>query len=127
MSHQDDPPDKKLHSLSDHQYGKDFAHTHDEDGADHDHDHDDFGAEGSLESNAIWMQDNVSLVSVGIDIGSSGTQTVFSRLRMRRRGEDLSSRYFVDSRETLYQSPVSLTPYQSETRIDERALGAIIR
>ena len=126
MSNQDDPPNKKLHSLSDHQYGKDFAHTHDADGADHDHDHDDFGAEGSLESNAIWMQDNVSLVSVGIDIGSSGTQTVFSRLRMRRRGEDLSSRYFVDSRETLYQSPVSLTPYQSETRIDERALGAII-
>ena len=126
MSDQDGLPKKKLHSLADHQYGEDFAHTHDEDGADHDHDHDDVGSEGSIENNAIWMQDNVSLVSVGIDIGSSGTQTVFSRLRMRRRGEDLSSRYYVESRETIYQSPVSLTPYQSDTRIDERALGEII-
>ena len=121
-----DPKGKKAHSLADHQYGEDFAHTHDEEGADHDHDHDNFGPEDSIENNAIWMQDNVSLVSVGIDIGSSGTQIVFSRLGLRRRGEDLSSRYYVESRDTIYQSPVSLTPYQSETRIDERALGTII-
>ena len=30
---------------------------------------------------------------------------------MRRLGEDLTSRYFVVDRETLYQSPVALTPY----------------
>lgn len=126
MSDQDNPDGKKPHSLADHQYGADFAHTHDEDGSDHDHDHDDYGPEGSIENNAIWMQDNVSLTSVGIDIGSSGTQIVFSRLALRRRGEDLSSRYYVESREAIYQSPVALTPYQSETRIDERALGEII-
>ena len=126
MSDQDNRDGKKPHSLSDHQYGVDFAHTHDEDGSDHDHDHDDYGPEGAIENNAIWMQDHVSLTSVGIDIGSSGTQIVFSRLGLRRRGEDLSSRYFVESRETVYQSPVALTPYQSETRIDERALGDII-
>ena len=45
---------------------------------------------------------------------------------MRRLGEDLQSRYFVVNRETLYQSPVALTPYLDESRIDERALGAII-
>jgi ethanolamine utilization protein EutA len=45
---------------------------------------------------------------------------------MRRMGEELSSRYFVVKRETLYQSPVALTPYASETRIDEQAIGRII-
>ena len=74
----------------------------------------------------MWQQDHVSLVSVGIDIGSSGTQVIFSRIKLRRMGEDLSSRYFVVARETLFQSPVALTPYQSETRIDEAGLGAII-
>src|SRR6476646_10403955 len=45
---------------------------------------------------------------------------------MQRMSEDLSSRYFVVRRETLHQSPVVLTPYQSEERIDERAVGDII-
>ena len=66
------------------------------------------------------------LSSVGIDIGSAGTQVIFSRLHMRRMGEDLSSRYFVVKRETLYESPVALTPYADEVRIDEQALGGII-
>ena len=66
------------------------------------------------------------LLSVGIDIGSAGTQVIFSRLHLRRLAEDLTSRYFVVDRETLYQSPVALTPYLSEERIDEQAIGAII-
>jgi ethanolamine utilization protein EutA len=124
-------PEKKRppHSLADHQYGEDYGHVHEDgEGADHDHDHDhDYeGPGGALEDNPIWVQDNVSLQSVGIDIGSAGTQVIFSRLKLRRMGEDLSSRYFVVSRETVYQSPVALTPYQSEERIDDAALGKII-
>src|SRR5262249_33845831 len=69
---------------------------------------------------------HVTLHSVGIDIGSAGTQVIFSRLNLRRMGEDLSSRYFVVSRETLFQSPVALTPDQSEEHIDDVAPGAII-
>lgn len=115
------------HQIADHQYGLDYDHVHEDgDGADHDHDHDDFSSLGPLEDNPIWQQDHVSLVSVGIDIGSSGTQVIFSRIKLRRMGEDLSSRYFVVARETLFQSPVALTPYQDNTRIDEAALGAII-
>ena len=111
-------PVRRRHSLEDHLHGEDYAHRHDGDeAADHDHDH--FDADGRLEDNPLWIQDHVSLASVGIDIGSSGTQVVFSRVNLRRMSEDLSSRYFVVSRETLYQSPVSLTPYQSEERIDE--------
>jgi ethanolamine utilization protein EutA len=122
------PEDKKKpHSLADHLYGEDYEHTHDEDSDhDHDHDHDHDGPAGPIEENAIWQQDNITLTSVGIDIGSAGTQVIFSRVRMRRMGEDLSSRYFVVGRDTLYQSPVALTPYQSDVRIDEQAVGKII-
>ena len=126
MSDSQDQPSKRRHQLLDHQYGEEFNHVH-EDGDDADHDHDDFeAADGALEDNPVWQQDHVSLTSVGIDIGSSGTQVIFSRIKLRRMGEDLSSRYFVVARETLFQSPVALTPYQSETRIDETGLGRII-
>jgi ethanolamine utilization protein EutA len=124
-----DPEDqtKKGHSLADHIYGQNIVHQHDED-SDHDHDHDyDFENDDvPLEDNPLWRQDFVSLMTVGIDIGSSGTQVIFSRVNLRRMGEDLTSRYYVVSRETLFQSPVALTPYQSEERIDDAALGAII-
>src|SRR5437762_745942 len=121
----DNPNPKRPHKLEDHLQGRDYDHSHDGDeGADHDHDHHE--ADGRLEDNALWIQDHVSLLSVGIDIGSSGTQVIFSRINLRRMGEELSSRYFVVSRETLFQSPVSLTPYRSEELIDDAELGAII-
>jgi len=101
------------------------VHEHDGD-ADHDHDHFEFDSDERLEENPIWIQDHVTLVTVGIDIGSSGTQVIFSRINLRRYGEDLTSRYYVVSRETLFQSPVALTPYSSDERIDDAALGAII-
>src|SRR5437867_6088186 len=113
------------HSLTDHLYGENIVHEHDE-YSDHDHDHFEFDDDGPIEQNPIWQQDHVTLVSVGIDIGSAGTQVIFSRINLRRYGEDLTSRYYVVSRETLYQSPVALTPYQSEERIDDRGLGEII-
>jgi ethanolamine utilization protein EutA len=117
---------KRPHTLADHAHGDEMDHTHDED-TDHDHDHDhDAGPAGPIEDNPLWQADNITLTSVGIDIGSAGTQVIFSRLRMRRMGEDLSSRYFVVGRDTLYQSPVALTPYVSDVRIDERAIGEII-
>ena len=121
-----EPIGKAKHSLRDHLMGEGGLHVHGEGGDyDHDHDHDDFG-DHDLENDALWQQDHLQLVSVGIDIGSSGTQVIFSRVYMRRMGEALTSRYYVVKRETLHQSPVVLTPYQSETRIDERAVGDIV-
>src|SRR3989454_9069204 len=125
MADVDDKKPKGGHNLTDHVYGENLSHEHDE-YTDHDHDHFEFDDDGPLEQNPIWLQDHVTLVSVGIDIGSAGTQVIFSRINLRRYGEDLTSRYYVVSRETLYQSPVALTPYQSEELIDEVALGAII-
>ncbi|GAA2079944.1 ethanolamine ammonia-lyase reactivating factor EutA [Actinomadura alba] len=92
---------------------------------DHDHVHDD-EALSPIEDNPIWQQDNVTLHSVGMDIGSSGTQVVFSRLHLRRISEDLTTRYIVVRRQTGYRSPVALTPYASAEHIDAEALGSII-
>jgi ethanolamine utilization protein EutA len=120
-----DPDDgSKRHTLADHRLGTGLAHVHEE-GADHDHDHDDF-FDGPVEDNPLWIADNVTLSSVGIDIGSAGTQVIFSRVHLRRLSEELTSRYYVVARETLFRSPVALTPYQSEERIDDAGLRAII-
>jgi ethanolamine utilization protein EutA len=119
----DEEKKKTAHTLADHLYGRDVAHRHADD-SDHDHDFD--ADDGPLEDNPLWRQDNVALTTVGIDIGSSGTQVIFSRVHLRRLAEDLTSRYYVVSRETLFQSQIALTPYQSEERIAGVALGAII-
>jgi ethanolamine utilization protein EutA len=110
------------HTLADHRLGADLAHVHD---GEADHDHDDF-FDGPIEDNPLWIADNVTLVSVGIDIGSAGTQVIFSKVHLRRLSEDLTSRYYVVGRETLFRSPVTLTPYQSEERIDDAKLRAMI-
>lgn len=92
----------------------------------HDHDHEHDEPDLPLEDNPIWQQDNVTLHSVGIDIGSSGTQVAFSRLLLRRRGEDLTSRYVVVARDTLFESDVHLTPYTDDLQIDAVALGKML-
>src|SRR6185295_3928058 len=117
----DDHP-KSRHTIADHQLGTGLSHVHD---GEADHDHDDF-EDGPVEDNPLWIADNVTLVSVGIDIGSAGTQVIFSKVHLRRLSEELTSRYYVVSRETLFRSPVALTPYQSEERIDDVGLRAII-
>ena len=118
---------RPVHSLEDHLTGLDPAHSHEEgDDADHDHDHGEVGGEYDPTTTSLWAQDNITLMSVGIDIGSAGTQVIFSRVQLRRLSEELTSRYFVVGRETLHQSPVVLTPYLSDERIDDRGIGAII-
>ena len=82
--------------------------------------------QGPVEGHPLWQRDNVTLWSVCIDIGSAGTQILFSRMHLRRQAVDLSTRYLVVARETLFESPISLTPYKSEKLIDDGALGAII-
>ena len=106
MAQFDNPKSKGPHNIADHDFGEYLSHVHD---GHADHDHDYFEPDGSPEDSPLWKLDHVSLLSVGMDIGSAGTQVIFSRLNLRRLGEDLSSRYVVVSRETLFQSPVALT------------------
>ena len=79
-----------------------------------------------ITENQLWQRENVVLMSIGIDIGSAGTQVLFSRVHLARQSVDLSTRYLIVDRETLFESPVSLTPYAGERLIDARALGGIV-
>jgi ethanolamine utilization protein EutA len=122
----DEPPQKRPHTLEDHLLGMDPMHDHEDGEADHDHDHDIADGDYDPTTTSLWAQDNITLLSVGIDIGSAGTQVIFSRVQLRRLSEDLTSRYFVIGRETVYQSPVTLTPYVSDERMDDEAIGHIV-
>ena len=113
------------HALSDHDYGIFNDHTH-LPGHHYDHDHDDDFDDGPLEDHPLWQQDNIFLSTVGVDIGSSSTQVVFSQVHLERQGEALSSRYVVVDRRLLYQSPIFFTPYADANDIDARALGSLI-
>jgi ethanolamine utilization protein EutA (predicted chaperonin) len=91
----------------------------------HGDDHDD-EPDVPLTENPIWQQDNVMLRSVGVDIGSSGTQVAFSRLYLRRLSENLTSRYVVVRRELDFQSQVHFTPFSEGMSIDAEALGVLL-
>src|SRR5437588_9547624 len=67
-------------------------------------------------------EDELCVLSVGVDIGSSTSHLVFSRIVLER----LDSRYVVTIRETFYESDILLTPYCGEDEIDAAALGAFI-
>src|SRR6202046_5991653 len=67
-------------------------------------------------------EDEIVILSVGVDIGSSTSHLVFSRIVLER----LDSRYVVTTRETFYESDILLTPYSAEETIDADALGAFI-
>ncbi len=65
---------------------------------------------------------DIRLVSVGVDIGSSTSHLAFSRIVLRRR----MGRSDVVSRELLHESDIFLTPYADSDTIDTAALGAFI-
>ena len=69
---------------------------------------------------SMEVEDEIVLVSVGIDIGSSTSHLAFSRIVLER----LDTRYMVVERTLLHQSDVLLTPYRGEDEIDADVLGA---
>src|SRR5436190_18258674 len=71
---------------------------------------------------SLVEEDEIVVLSVGVDIGSSTSHLVFSRIVLER----LDSRYVVSSRESFYQSAILLTPYSAGEEIDATALGAFI-
>jgi len=67
-----------------------------------------------------------TLRSVGIDIGSSTSHLVFSKLTLRREGAAYSGQFKVTDREVLYRSRITLTPYLHGTNIDtDKIIGFI--
>jgi ethanolamine utilization protein EutA len=79
------------------------------------------------EDHPLWKLDTITLTSVGIDVGTATSQIIFSRLLLRRLGRQLSSRFEVTERTTLYLSPVHFTPYAAgRERIDDQALARFV-
>jgi ethanolamine utilization protein EutA len=91
---------------------------------------DEFGEDGEElvmdENHPMWRSERITLNSVGIDIGSSTSHLIFSRLTLRRQGVALSSRFVVINREIIHESPILLTPYVDKTTIDTNRLGDFI-
>lgn len=72
----------------------------------------------SSHARTLDTEDEIILTSVGVDIGSSTSHLVFSKIVMDRR----DNLYVVTSREVLFESDVILTPYKDDTTIDASAL-----
>lgn len=67
------------------------------------------------------------LLSVGIDIGTSTTQLVISRLTLENRAGPFSvPRIAIGEKEVLYRSAIHFTPLLSETAIDAEGVRAIV-
>jgi ethanolamine utilization protein EutA len=71
---------------------------------------------------SLEEEDEIRLLSVGVDIGSSTSHLVFSRIVLERT----DNRYIVVERTLLHESSVMLTPYRVDSDIDAAALGAFI-
>lgn len=67
------------------------------------------------------------LLSVGIDIGTTTTQLVISRLTLRNEGAAFSVPQFaIAEKEVLYRSAIHFTPLLSDTRIDASGVREIV-
>ena len=77
----------------------------------------------SGQSRTLDSEDEIILTSVGVDIGSSTSHLVFSKIVMDRR----DNRYVVTAREVLFESDIILTPYKQDTTIDADRLHVFLQ
>lgn len=67
------------------------------------------------------------LLSVGLDVGTTTTQVVFSRIFLRNVAPAMQvPRIGIADRTVLYQSPIYLTPLAGRERVDVMALERIV-
>jgi len=68
-----------------------------------------------------------SLLSVGLDVGTTSTQLIFSNLLVENKAGSFSvPEMAIANREVLYKSPIHFTPLLSGDLVDTAALRAII-
>jgi len=68
------------------------------------------------------------LLSAGIDIGTTTTQLIFSRLTAENRAAPFAvPDVRITGKEVIYRSPVHFTPLLSDTVIDAEAIGQLLR
>src|SRR5207249_11520675 len=88
---------------------------------------DEFGEEEDSmpmdEDHPMWRSERITLNSVGIDIGSSTSHLIFSRLTLRRQSIALSNRFMIVNQKIIQESPILFTPYVDKTTNVEDKLG----
>ena len=73
------------------------------------------------------MADKTAILSVGIDVGTSTTQVVFSKLQMDNAGGYFSvPRVAIVDKKVVYKSEVYMTPLKTDVLIDTDALRDIV-
>ena len=73
------------------------------------------------------MADKTAILSVGIDVGTSTTQVVFSKLQMDNAGGYFSvPRVAIVDKEVVYKSEIYMTPLKTDVLIDTDALRDIV-
>ena len=69
-----------------------------------------------------------SLLSVGLDVGTTSTQLVVSRLRVENRASSFTvPEMDITERNVLYSSPVYFTPLLDESHVDGAAIREIVQ
>ncbi len=67
------------------------------------------------------------LTSVGLDVGTTTTQLIFSRLTVENRGSAFSVPEFaIGQRQVLYRSPVYVTPLLGKDRVDGEKIRELV-
>ena len=67
------------------------------------------------------------LISVGVDVGTTTTQLIVSRLQIRNQaGAFAVPEMVITQRDILYQSPVHFTPLLDESHVNGAAIREIV-
>lgn len=80
-----------------------------------------------IDKEELHHLESIELTSVGIDIGTTTTHLIFSRLLARRKGTEHSSEFQIVEKETVYESEIRLTPYTGTGTIDSGSIGEFIK
>jgi ethanolamine utilization protein EutA len=98
----------------------------------HDHGDGDHEDDGLTETGrramaeALWRQQTLRLVTVGIDIGSSTSHLLFARVLFQRQGHRATARFVPVERVVHWRSPIMLTPFLPDGTIDAGQLAAFV-
>jgi ethanolamine utilization protein EutA len=113
-----------LHDAQDHGH-HDAEHGH-HDALEHGHDYEPTEAERRAFARAVREQETLELLTVGIDVGSSTSHLLFSRVLFQRRGDRQADRFVVADRTVEWRSPILLTPFRPDGTIDAGELRAFV-
>ncbi len=67
-----------------------------------------------------------SLISVGVDVGSSTSHVVFSRLLLEKDPHSRTEKFEIKKREIIHSGPIHLTPFIDPQNIDFKHLRELI-